>query len=51
LEESLEEVKEKGIRLIDEKPRKGAEGLHIAFLHPKSTFGVLTELCEDKNTK
>ncbi|MFZ4463465.1 MAG: methylmalonyl-CoA epimerase [Bacteroidales bacterium] len=51
LEDSLEEVKEKGIRLIDEKPRKGAEGLHIAFLHPKSTFGVLTELCEDKNTK
>lgn len=51
LEENLEEVKEKGIRLIDEKPRKGAEGLHIAFLHPKSTFGVLTELCEDKNTK
>lgn len=51
LEESLEEVKENGIRLIDEKPRKGAEGLHIAFLHPKSTFGVLTELCEDKNTK
>jgi methylmalonyl-CoA/ethylmalonyl-CoA epimerase len=51
LEDSLEEIKEKGIRLIDEKPRKGAEGLHIAFLHPKSTFGVLTELCEDKNTK
>ncbi len=49
LEQALEEVKEGGIRLIDEKPRMGAEGLHIAFLHPKSTFGVLTELCEDKN--
>ena len=35
-----------GIRLIDKAPRKGAEGLHIAFLHPKSTLGVLTELCE-----
>lgn len=49
LEEVLEEVKEAGIRLIDETPRKGAEGMHIAFLHPKSTFGVLTELCENKN--
>lgn len=48
LGEKLEKAKEKGIRLIDEKPRKGAEGLDIAFLHPKSTFGVLTELCEDK---
>ncbi|MGB4285031.1 MAG: methylmalonyl-CoA epimerase, partial [Bacteroidales bacterium] len=38
----------KGIRLIDESPRLGAEGLHIAFLHPKSTHGVLTELCENK---
>ena len=34
------------IRLIDKAPRKGAEGLQIAFLHPKSTLGVLTELCE-----
>ncbi|HOI31973.1 MAG: methylmalonyl-CoA epimerase [Bacteroidales bacterium] len=49
LENTLEEVKANGIRLIDETPRKGAEGMHIAFLHPKSTFGVLTELCEDKN--
>jgi methylmalonyl-CoA/ethylmalonyl-CoA epimerase len=46
LESSLNELKEKGIKLIDDKPRKGAEGLNIAFLHPKSTFGVLTELCE-----
>ena len=36
----------KGIRLIHKAPRKGAEGLNIAFLHPKSTQGVLTELCE-----
>ncbi len=50
LEKSLVETEEKGIRLIDKKPRKGAEGLNIAFLHPKSTFGVLTELCEKKST-
>ncbi len=47
IEEALQEAKEKGIRLIDEKPRKGAEGLNIGFLHPKSTFGVLTEFCEE----
>lgn len=46
LKSSLQELKEKGIKLIDENPRKGAEGLNIAFLHPKVTFGVLTELCE-----
>ncbi len=46
IQNNLNEVKEKGIQLIDEKPRKGAEGLNIAFLHPKSTHGVLTELCE-----
>ncbi len=43
---ALAEVEEKGIRLIDKAPRRGAEGLDIAFLHPKSTKGVLTELCE-----
>lgn len=47
LQKSLDEVASKGIRLIDKSPRKGAEGLNIAFLHPKSTLGVLTELCED----
>ncbi len=46
LESSLEELKSKGIKLIDEKPRRGAEGLNIAFIHPKATVGVLTELCE-----
>ena len=43
---ALDECAAQGIQLIDTKPRKGAEGLNIAFLHPKSTHGVLTELCE-----
>ena len=47
LKDALPELEEKGVRLIDKTPRKGAEGLNIGFLHPKSTFGVLTELCED----
>lgn len=42
---ALAEAKEKGVRLIDETARKGAEGLNIGFLHPKSTLGVLTEIC------
>jgi methylmalonyl-CoA/ethylmalonyl-CoA epimerase len=46
LQEKLNTLNEKGINLIDKIPRKGAEGLNISFLHPKSTFGVLTELCE-----
>jgi methylmalonyl-CoA/ethylmalonyl-CoA epimerase len=46
LSSALKELKEKEINLIDENPRGGAEGLKIAFLHPKSTFGILTELCE-----
>ncbi len=45
----LEELEQKEVQLIDKTPRKGAEGLNIAFLHPKSTFGVLTELCEQPN--
>ena len=45
--ESLKDAAKHGIRLIDEVPRKGAEGLQIGFLHPKSTFGVLTEFCSD----
>jgi methylmalonyl-CoA/ethylmalonyl-CoA epimerase len=48
LEDALLEAQAKGVQLIDKKPRKGAEGLEIAFLHPKSTMGVLTELCESK---
>ncbi|MDR0604601.1 MAG: methylmalonyl-CoA epimerase [Bacteroidales bacterium] len=47
LPSALTELEEKSIQLIDKQPRKGAEGLNIAFLHPKSTKGVLTELCED----
>jgi methylmalonyl-CoA/ethylmalonyl-CoA epimerase len=43
---ALAECESKGIRLIDKATRSGADGLHIAFLHPKSTAGVLTELCE-----
>jgi methylmalonyl-CoA/ethylmalonyl-CoA epimerase len=46
IEGALEELKAKGIKLIDEKPRIGAGGAKIAFLHPKSTSGVLVELCE-----
>lgn len=43
---ALNEAETAGIRLIDKAPRKGAENLNIAFLHPKSTQGILTELCE-----
>ncbi|MBW2538106.1 MAG: methylmalonyl-CoA epimerase [Deltaproteobacteria bacterium] len=46
IETALKELKEKGVRLIDETPREGAGGAKIAFLHPKSTNGVLVELCE-----
>ena len=48
-ENALNEMGEKGVRLIDKAPRAGAEGLMIGFLHPKSTGGVLTELCENPN--
>jgi methylmalonyl-CoA/ethylmalonyl-CoA epimerase len=51
IEEALKEVEGKGVQLIDKTPRKGAEGLDIAFLHPKTTAGVLTELCENKSRK
>ena len=48
---ALEEVQEKGVKVIDKAPRGGADGLQIAFLHPKSTEAVLTELCEDPRKK
>ncbi|MBO4964958.1 MAG: methylmalonyl-CoA epimerase [Muribaculaceae bacterium] len=48
---ALAEAEEKGVRLIDKAPRKGADGLQIAFLHPKNTQFVLTELCEDPSKK
>lgn len=43
---ALTEAEAAGVRLIDKAPRRGADGLDIAFLHPKSTVGILTELCE-----
>lgn len=46
IEEALNELKEKGVRLIDERPRYGAGGAKIAFIHPKETGGVLLELCQ-----
>ena len=49
IENALAEVESKGVQLIDKAPRKGAEGLDIAFMHPKSTVSVLMELCENKN--
>ena len=46
IEDALRELKEKGVKLIDETPRRGAGGAKIAFLHPKSTYGVLIEISE-----
>ena len=48
IDAALAELKAAGLRLIDEKPRYGAGGARIAFLHPKATGGVLVELCERK---
>jgi methylmalonyl-CoA/ethylmalonyl-CoA epimerase len=45
----IAELKQSGLRMIDESPRPGAHHMKIAFIHPKSTFGVLTELCEPPN--
>ena len=47
--EALAEAQEKGVQVIDKAPRNGADGLKIAFLHPKCTQAVLTELCENPN--
>ena len=46
LQPALDYLKDNGIQLIDETPKIGAEGLLVAFLHPKSTYGVLIELCQ-----
>ncbi len=46
IEEAIKSLKEKGVKLIDEKPRIGAGGAKVAFIHPKSTFGILIELSE-----
>ncbi len=48
VDEALKSVEEKGVNLIDKQKRKGAEGLSIGFLHPKSTLGVLTEFCGEE---
>jgi methylmalonyl-CoA/ethylmalonyl-CoA epimerase len=49
LPQALRDSEEEGIRLIDKEPRPGAHGADIAFLHPKSTGGVLIELCKEKH--
>lgn len=46
IEKTLADLKAKGVRLIDEKPRYGAGGAKIAFIHPKATFGTLVEICQ-----
>ncbi len=46
LEARIAQLKESGLRMIDETPRAGSHHLRIAFAHPKSTFGVLTEFCQ-----
>ncbi|WP_347319047.1 methylmalonyl-CoA epimerase [Rossellomorea sp. RS05] len=51
IEERIQELKEKGVRMIDENPKTGAGGASVAFLHPKSSKGVLYELCEKKASK
>jgi methylmalonyl-CoA/ethylmalonyl-CoA epimerase len=48
IESALAQAQEQGLRLIDERPRAGAEEMQIAFIHPRSTFGTLTELCEKR---
>ena len=48
LRATLERCRRAGVQLIDEVPRRGAEGAQVAFLHPRSLGGVLIELCEQK---
>jgi methylmalonyl-CoA/ethylmalonyl-CoA epimerase len=48
VDNALKSIEEKGVNLIDKQKRKGAEGLNIGFLHPKSTLGVLTEFCGEE---
>lgn len=51
IEERIKELKEKGIRMVQDEPKLGAGGAHVAFMHPKSALGVLYELCEKKGKK
>jgi methylmalonyl-CoA/ethylmalonyl-CoA epimerase len=46
IHQAVAELKEKGVKLIDETPRQGAHGMTIAFMHPKATHGILMELCQ-----
>ena len=46
IDEALNELRSKGIKLIDETPRQGAHGMRVGFIHPKASGGVLIELCE-----
>lgn len=48
IQDRINEIKEKGIRMINETPKPGAGGAMVAFMHPKSTGGVLFEYCEKK---
>lgn len=49
LRQAIANLQQQGVRLIDSEPRRGAHGTSIAFLHPKATGGVLTELCQPHN--
>jgi len=51
IEERMNELREKGIRILNEQPKIGAGGAQVAFLHPKSSFGVLYELCDKTGLK
>ncbi len=51
IEERIKELKENGIRMVQDVPKIGAGGAHVAFMHPKSASGVLYELCEKKGKK
>jgi methylmalonyl-CoA/ethylmalonyl-CoA epimerase len=51
INEAIAELKAKGVKLIDEKPRQGAHGMSVAFMHPKATHGILMELCQPSEEK
>lgn len=51
IEERMNELREKGVRILNEQPKIGAGGAQVAFLHPKSSFGVLYELCDKSSLK
>ncbi|KAF0818480.1 MULTISPECIES: methylmalonyl-CoA epimerase [unclassified Cytobacillus] len=51
IQERINEMKEQGIRMLQDEPKAGAGGAHVAFMHPKSTGGILYEFCEKKGLK